>query len=122
MKALDVKTKQKTPFTPTLVYNVTLSKEVKSWKAELWLRHSSTQRLDYSTEDVSQVPAFTTLNFAGEKAFRKFKVRVALNNLLDNPYASGGNLNYDFNTGKPLSRNLFWQSGFSFFTSINIQL
>lgn len=122
MKAVDTKTDMKTPFSPAFVYNVILAKEKKTWKAELWLRHSSSQQLDYSPEEVSKIPAFTTLNFSGEKSFKKFKIRASVNNLFDDPYASGGNLNYDLNTGRPISRNLFYQSGISFFTSINVQL
>lgn len=122
MKALDVRSGLRTPFSPALVYNLSISKEKKGWKAEIWFRRSSSQRLDYSTEEISEIRGFSTLNILAEKNIKKVTLRTGINNLLDKPYVTAGNLNYDTGTGKPLSRNSFWQSGISFFSSINVQL
>lgn len=111
----------RTPFSPELTFNFSVSKIYKGWKTEAWLRHVSSQTMDYSRSSVSKIGGIYTLSANVEKEFKGFTFRLAGNNLLDKPFASAGNLNYDA-TGNPVSRNLFWQSGVSFFTSITIKL
>jgi iron complex outermembrane receptor protein len=128
MKAVDVPAKpayrysRNTPFSPQLTFNVAISKSVRKWKGELWLNHASSQLLDYSGESVSKVKGFYTLNLLVEKEIKRLTFRFSANNLLDKPYVSSGNLNYDTNTGKPVSRNAFWQSGIAFYASVTVKL